>query len=111
MSTYLTTPAIEQSTYAVVVVFNDENGDNVTPNAGLTWTLTNCNGDIVNGREDVAIASAGTVTIALYGNDLDLDDGTERYLLVEGTYTSSLGADLPLKSEARFRIVNLNGIS
>lgn len=111
MSTLLTERAIERSTYAVTVVFTDANGDNVTPNAGLTWTLTDCDGAIINNRSAVPIASAGTVTIVLSGDDLDLDDGSQRYLLVEGTFTSDLGSNLPLKSEARFRIANLVGVS
>lgn len=108
---YLSTEAIEQSTYAVSVAFYDENGDSVTPNSGLTWSLLNRAGSVVNSRGTVSITSAGTVTIVLYGADLDISDGYERSLLVQGTYSSSLGTALPLKEEARFRIVDVLGVS
>lgn len=109
--TYLTDKAQEQGTYPVQVAFYDENGDNVAPNAGLTWTLLDRAGGTVNNRGTVSIASAGTVTIVLTGADLDLSDGYERYLLVQGTYTSSLGTALPLKEQARFHIEDLTGLS
>lgn len=109
--TYLTDKAKEQSTYVVSVAFTDENGDNVTPNSGLTWTLLNRAGGTVNSRGTVSIAAAGTVTIALYGDDLDTADGYERYLLVRGTYSSTLGTALPLVEECRFHIEDLVGVS
>lgn len=111
MSTYLEERAKEQSTYVVTVAFDDEDGNSVTPNSGLTWSLFDCDGNVVNSRGSVSISSAGTVNIVLTGNDLDLDNGSERYVLVEGTYSSSLGTALPLKEEARFYIDNLVGVS
>jgi hypothetical protein len=109
--TYLTDNAQEQSTYAITVVFTDDNGDVVTPNTGLNWSLYNRAGSVVNSRGTVSITAAGTVTIALYGSDLDVDDGYERYLLVQGTYSSSLGTAMPLKQQARFHIADLVGVS
>lgn len=111
MPTLLTPNATERSTYAVDVAFTDENGDNVTPNSGLTWSLYNRAGTVVNSRSAVSIAAAGTVTIVLYGEDLDVSDGYERYLLVSGTYASSLGTALPLYEQARFHIDDLVGVS
>lgn len=111
MATVLTTQAIERSTYPVTVIFYDENGDVVSPNSGLTWTLTDGNGNVINNRSTVSITAAGTVTVVLSGADLDMDDGNERFLLLEGTYTGDLGADLPLKDQARFYITNLVGVS
>lgn len=108
---YLTDNANEQSTYPVQVAFYDETGANVVPNSGLTWTLLDRAGGTVNNRGTVPITAAGTITIVLYGADLDMSDGYERYLLVEGTYTSSLGTALPLKEQARFHIQDLVGLS
>ena len=110
MSTLVTTNASERSTYVVAVSFTDENGANVTPNSGLTWSLYNYGGTVINSRADVSIAAAGTVNIVLSGADLDYDDGDERYLLVKGTYASSLGTALPLNDEVRFRITDLVGV-
>jgi len=101
--------AIEESTFVIAVSFLDENGNAVAPNNGLKWHLTDLFGNIVNSREDVAITPATTVTILLMGDDLALPNRSDplRVVTVEGTYNSSLGNDLPLKDEARFRIRNL----
>lgn len=110
----LETPAIEQSTYAIDVSFTDENGVPLTPNSGLTWSLVDTLGVIVNSRQDVAIAAASTITVVLSGNDLALSStllSTWRKLLVEGTYNSSLGSNLPLRQEVTFNIEPLAGVS
>jgi hypothetical protein len=109
MPSLITTRAVDRSTYAVDVSFTDESGSNVSPNSGLTWSLFDCAGAVINNRGSVSIASAGTVTILLYGADIDYDDGDERYLLVEGTYSNSLGTALPIRDEAQFFISNLVG--
>lgn len=111
----LTTPAVEQSTYAIVASFTDDLGVAVAPNAGLTWSLYKkvAGGmTVVNSRLNVAIASASTITIVLSGNDLALVAGESktRFMLLQGTYNSSLGANLPLKEEITFPVINLNGV-
>ena len=109
----LTTEAVEQSTYVVPVTFRDENGISVAPTAA-TWTLTNEYGVLVNGRLDVAISPlAATVNIVLTGADLAMLgelDNRKRLLLVEATYSSSLGAGLNLREEIEFVVRALVGV-
>ncbi len=69
MPATLTTNAVEKSTYIVTAAFTDEDGDAVTPNAGLVWTLTDMNGVVINSREDVSISPDTSVDIVLSGND------------------------------------------
>lgn len=103
--------AVERGTFAVDIAFTDEEGESSVPNSGLVWKLTNTLGTVVNSRTAVAISSASTVTIVLSGADLDLDDGNERFVTVEGTYTSDLGENLPIKDEVRFYIRDLQGVT
>jgi hypothetical protein len=116
MPSTLSTPAIERGTYAITVAFTDDAEVSVTPNAGLTWSLyQKIDGveTVVNERLDVAITSAASITVVLSDLDLALIDGTSktRYLLLEGTYDSTLGTDLPIKEQVTFAIVNLVGVS
>jgi hypothetical protein len=110
MPTDLEGKAVEESTYAVVASFFDEETppQPVTPNAGLSWTLTDEHGNIINNRNAVSISPATSVTIVLSGDDLALDSTSEiRVVTVAGTYDSSLGSGLPIKDEARFKVVSL----
>ena len=108
MPTKLTTDAIEEGTYVITAAFTDEDGDAVTPNAGLVWSLTDGQGNVINSRENVAITPATSVTIVLTGDDLAIGTNkTHRVLLVEGTYDSTLGSNLPLKDQATFDICDL----
>lgn len=108
MPTDLTIKAIEESTYVITASFTDEDDNPVAPNAGLKWHLTDLDRNIINNREDVAIASATTITVVLKGNDLALSSDIEkRIFTIEGNYDSTLGTGLPLKDEARFDVVSL----
>jgi hypothetical protein len=99
--------ANEKSSYFVTVSFTDEEGQAVTPDT-LIWTLTDSNGNVVNDREDVEITPDTSVTIVLSGDDLPhAPYPGSLYLLVEATYTSSLGSDLPLVDEAEIPVTNL----
>lgn len=113
MPTKLTTHATEKSTYIVTAAFTDEAGNPVTPNAGLTWTLTNGAGTIVNDREDVSLTPDTSVDIVLSGDDLALSDNKdeERCLRITGTYNSSYGTDLPINDECRFTVDNLKSLT
>jgi hypothetical protein len=104
--------AVEEGVFAVTVSFTDEDGNPVTPNSGLKWSLTKADREtIVNAREDIVIASPGTsVTIVLQGADLSVEDDEDpswRYLVIEGTYDSTLGSNLPLKDHLRFPVVDI----
>lgn len=104
--------AVENGTFAITVSFTDEDGNAVVPNSPLTWSLTKSDRQtIVNNREDIQITTPATsVTIVLSGADLAKDTGklvSWRYLVIEGTYNSTLGNDLPLKDHLRFPIVDI----
>jgi len=109
MTTIISTRAIEESTYVIDLAFKDEDDAEVIP-LSATWTLTNTSGTIVNSRLNVVISPmAATATIVLSGDDLALAsaDVETRVLLVESTYNSNLGNNLPNKEECRFEIENL----
>ncbi len=105
--------AVEDGTYVITARFTDENSAAVVPSA-ITWTLLGLDGNVINSRTKVAVAvPATTISVVLSGNDLALtaSDSGDRRLLVEATYTSSLGTGLPLKKEYNFSIDNLAGVS
>jgi hypothetical protein len=99
----MTTHALEKSTYVVRVAFLDEDGAAETPTA-ITWTLSTSGGTVINSRTNVIVAvPASTIDVVLSGLDLAFQTGeyntAERILTVNATYTSALGAGLPLKEE------------
>jgi hypothetical protein len=103
--------AAEKGTFAVTVSFTDEDGNAITPNSGLKWSLVKDDRiTIVNNRENVAISPGTSITIVLSGDDLVKDPGelvTWRYLVTEGTYNGTLGSDLPINDHLRFPIVDI----
>lgn len=116
MPTKLPEKAIEGSTFAIKTDFavktdpSDLVGTPFTPNAGLTWSLIDKDGTIVNGKIDQPLTPAESVTIVLKGNDLALVAGpVRRYVIVEGTFNGVLGNNLPLIDEVSFQIENLKG--
>jgi len=115
MTTALTTTAEEESTYVITAAFEDEDGDAVTPDS-ITWSLTDNDGSIINGREDVSIAvPAASNDIVLSGDDLAIqssESGTaRRWLILEAVYDSDIGANLPLKDDAVFVITDLKKVT
>lgn len=113
MPTFFNKLVPEKSTVVVQVSFTDENGDLAIPNSGLNWTLTDKTGEVINLRSAVSIAPASTINIVLSGDDLALSsvDSRKRVLTVQGTYTSTLGSNLPLIDQVEFEIYNLDAIS
>ena len=107
MAVELSVHAKEQSTYVVTASFYDEDGNLVVPDT-IKWTLSNLGGMIINSREDVIIAvPVSQVEIVLSGDDLaifgsDISSTPKRLITVEATYTSALGANLPLNGSATF---------
>ena len=104
----------EQGTYHVVCEFEDEDGAGNAPTA-LTWTLTDPDGEIVNGRQDVSVgapATSNTITIGP-GTDTALIAGKkhERHFLIEWTYNSTFGTGLRSSEEAIFIIDPRLGVS
>lgn len=110
-STTLTVMPAEESTAKVTIAFTDETGASVAPSA-VTWTLTDRAGNVINSRQDVSVAPGASVSFALYGDDLAIiGNDAQRVLLIEATYTSSLGSNLPLKAQAFFTVAELVGVS
>lgn len=109
MAIRLSDLANERSTYPIRLTFVDQLDGPVTPSP-LTWTLTDADGAVVNSRSAVSVtASAGSALIVLSGADLAVSGSkpVDRVVTVEGTYTSTYGADLPIKEEVWFSVVPL----
>ncbi len=115
MPTILTEKAVELSTYAINVVFYDENSSAVQPNS-LYWTLSDPDGTIINSRSMTAITSVqASVDIVLQGSDLGVSAGAlraeeERVLTISGNYNSSLGNGLPIYDRVKFTVINLSAV-
>lgn len=109
-TTITATKAEAGGTFIVTCAFTDEDDSPVAPDT-LTWSLYNSDGEIINSREDVAIESPSTSEdIVLYGDDLVVGvghDEDECHLIINGTYTSSAGAGLPLRNQLNFYVVDL----
>ena len=113
MPVKLDTHAREEGTYHIVAAFTDEDGTDVAPTA-ITWTLSDTDGNIINGRSAVAVAVPATSnTITLAGTDLSVVSGQslERLFLIEWTYNSSYGTGLSDKEQATFMIDDLKKVS
>jgi len=106
----------EMGTGVIVCAFTDEDGDIVVPDS-VKWTITDNNDNIINEREQIDVAPLGTaITITIFGDDLKLSDYevgeyADRYIVIEGTYTSDLGVGLPTTEHAFFQVKNLKYIS
>lgn len=118
MASKLSLKAREGSTFGIVAEFferttEDQEGTPIIPNEGLTWSLTDEDGNPVNDRTKEPLESAATVVIVLSGGDLALvnDYPVLRYVTIEGTYNSLLGTNLALIDEVSFQIENLSGVS
>lgn len=113
MPSILTTTVTEESTCVITAAFTDDAGASVVPNS-LTWTLTDGDGTIINSRDGVTISPDSSVDIVLSGDDLAVGGASDdliRYLLVEGTYDSDAGSNLPIKDQVRFVISDLVAVT
>ena len=116
--TLLEKRAKELSTFGIVGTFTGDDGDPMTITL-LTWTLSTCDGTIINSRNDVAVASpVSPTTIVLNGADLAILEAEEQMGIVrrrftfKGEYTSSdHGSGLPMKDECIFEIQPLVNVS
>ena len=102
----------EQGTFALQLDFAAAAGTALPPNSAH-WTLTDANGNIINGREDVEISTpAASENLVLSGLDLELDDPEDnvRVLLIKWTFSSDLGTDLPMHRQLCFEIENMVAI-
>lgn len=107
MPTKITTRALPDNTYVITTAFTDDDGTAVTPNAGLTWSLTDTKGTAINSRTDVGMTEAASIDTVLSGSDLattGFDDDGMRLFIVDGTYDSDAGSNLPLDEVSVFVI-------
>jgi hypothetical protein len=95
----LDTSVLEGSTIVVTASFTDEDGNSVVPNE-LKYTLKK-EGTIVNSKDETSISPSSSVDVVLSGDDLP--QGT-LYFIIEGTYDSNAGSDLPLKGWAKIEV-------
>lgn len=106
----LTREAVEKSTYAIEVEFKNEDGEYTTPNE-LTWSLTDGDGNVINSRNQFAVTPFSSGEFVLTGNDLLIQDSeaspAERRFLIEGTYDSTRGNNLPIREECVFYVRDL----
>ena len=109
----LSTKAPEKGTYVINAAFYDEDDNEVVPNSA-SWTLTDRQGNIINGREDVSITGLSTsVDVVLSGDDLKIihgQDEEERFFLVKYSYDSSLGSGLESYDEVSFLVKNFKAL-
>lgn len=105
----------EKGTAVVTATVVDENGDALTFDqlTNPQWQLMMPNGYIINNRS-FADSALTALTWVLYGDDLAIfgvtDDG-DRVLTFTATYDSTLGSNLPLHSEFKFKVQALLGIA
>ena len=106
--------AKEGSSFGIQIDFEDEEGTALAPTT-LTWSLVDEDNAIVNSRQDVSITTpSSTEVIVLSGDDLiavENEEGihTHLWLVIQGTYTSDLGIDLPFKDQVRFSVEPIKG--
>lgn len=102
---------LERSTVALVASFRDEANQLVTPTA-ITWSLTDGDGNVVNGRNAAAVAPASQVTVVLSGDDLAMSAGDDgrRQVVIRATYDGTLGSDLPIVGVLEFTVRNVPGV-
>lgn len=100
----------QSSTMVIPFTFRDDEGTAVIPDAA-TWTLLDTAEAVVNSKEDQVITPAASVEVVLSGADLAVGSGSPvRYFLVEYTYDSDAGNDLPAKYVMQFTIKDLPGV-
>lgn len=97
----------ERSTAVFTIEYLDEELQVISPDTSY-WQLMKQDGTIMNGRTFANNSFTGT-TVVLSGDDLALDATKDivRIFAIEGTYTSTLGTDLPFTEEIEFNIRNL----
>ncbi len=111
--TAATEAAKEGGTYAVDLSFEDEEDNDLTPNT-ILWDLRDADGEVINEKEDESVSGpAAAVTVVLQGADLPADpadgDYSHIWMVVHGTYNSSLGTNLPYYDQVRISVEPMKG--
>lgn len=108
MINHYTQPVRKNSSAVVEVVFKDENKVISVPNS-VTWSLTKEDGTEINSRTNVSVTPGQTSTrILLQGNDLQLfaNDSGLRYMIINATYNSVDGLNIPWKATISFYVTS-----
>lgn len=105
----------EKSSGIIEIYWEDADDTRVTPTAA-SWTLTDLQGRVVNGRSSVSLSVALTVPIVLSAADTTFLSGesesASRIITVVSTYNSATyGSNLQLKEEGYFYIKGLQNVS
>lgn len=101
--------AREEGTFVISLTFTDEDDNGVVCDS-LNWTLSDMDGNVLNGRSAVSITpSATTESIVLSGTDLTMISGQThmRMITLQWTYSSTYGTNLPQNDQATFIIDDL----
>ena len=114
MPSKITQKINEKSTAVFTVAVTDEDGKSVVPKS-LSWSLVDLVEKVINDRLRVPVETpAASNDIVLSGDDLAMGNPTlreeRRWLVVEGTYASDAGSDLPFTDEVQFTIYNLRHV-
>ena len=113
MPVKIDTHAREENSYTITCQFSDEDGTTGTVET-LTWTWTDMDGNVINGRDGVSVSPTMTTeTITLTPTDTTIISGqnNKRLFLVEWTYDSDYGTGLYGKKDAIVTIDNLKHIT
>ena len=113
MPVKITVHAREENSYTVVCTFTDEDTNGCVPNT-LAWTLTDMDGNVINGRDAVSVTPSATAeNILLTPTDTTIISGqnNKRLFLAEWTYDSDYGTGLTSKKDAIIVIDNLKHIT
>ena len=104
--------ARERGTFHIVIELTDEADDAIVP-VSCVWTLTDMDGNVINGRSAVVVVSQTSMPVTLSGADLAIIAGqtNERLFLAEYVYNSTYGVNQAGKEEATFIIDNLKAVS
>ena len=109
MAATITTHAREENSYTIACQFSDEDGTTGTVET-LAWTLTDMDGNIINGHDAVSVSPTATTENILIGptaTSIVVGQNNKRLFLVEWTYNSDYGTGLSAKDQAIFVIDNL----
>lgn len=107
---------VEKSSGVIRCNFRNEDGQAVDPKTAA-WTLTDILGAVINSRDAIVISSPTSEEDVLLSNDdLQLSAGFSgnaewRVFIIEATYDSNLGNDLPLKDFCTFPVINIAHIT
>jgi len=113
MPTMIPSKVPEESSVMVIAEFKNPVDDSEITPITTTWSLSDLDGNIINGREDVVVAPLSTMTFFMSGLDLQIVDQTnnlEQRRLLIATYDSGDGV-LPLQDEAIFAVYNLGNVT